>query len=353
MGFWMLTGYEAIRAAAQNPELFSSSAVRALDPNPQYTWNPLMLDPPEHTKYRQLLAPRFSPAIVDALTPGIHRRCANLIDAVADKGRCEFVTDMSLPFPAAILLQILGLPDGDLDMFVAWEHLILHGTPESDPDHTKTYAAMFELLGYFSRAVADRRADPRDDLISYLPGCTVDGGPIRDEDVLNILGLLFAAGLDTTTAQLSYCFHHFATHPDDRWRILDDPAMIPKAVEEVLRIYGIVTPARKLTRDAVVEGCPMRAGDMVAIPFPSANRDAGEFPDPHTFDMDRHPNRHMAFGNGPHRCAGSHLARRELAVALEEWHRRIPHYRLADDAEAVEHGGGVLGLSTLPLVWDS
>ena len=260
--------------------------------------------------------------------------------------------EFTLPFPAAILLQLLGLPDADLDTFVAWEPLILHGTPESDPDHTKTYTAMFELLGYFAQAIDARRADPPDDLISYLPNCLVDGQQIEQNDVLNILGLLFAAGLDTTTAQLSYCVHHFATHAEDRQRILVDPELIPTAAEEILRFYGIVTPARKLTEDAVVAGCPMRAGDMVAIPFPSANRDAAEFEDAGTFVIDRFPNRHMAFGNGPHRCAGSHLARRELVVALQEWHKRIPHYRIAEDDEAVEHGGGVLGLSSLPLVWD-
>lgn len=351
-GFWMLTGYESIRAAAHDPGLFSSSSVRALEPDPQYVWNPLMLDPPEHTKYRQLLAPRFSPSVIDGLTPGMRSRCVNLIEELVSSKRCEFVESFSLPFPAAILLQLLGLPEGDLATFVDWEHLILHGTPESDPDHSKTLKAMFELLGYFASAIAERQADPQDDLISYLPNCLVDGERIAENDVLNMLGLLFAAGLDTTTAQLSYCFHHFATHPQDRQRILDDPTLIPKAVEEVVRYYGIVTPARKLTEDTVFAGCPMRAGEMVAIPFPSANRDPAEFDDAETFQIDRFPNRHMGFGSGPHRCAGSHLARRELVVAMEEWHKRIPHYRIADDAEAVEHGGGVLGLSSLPLVWD-
>lgn len=350
-GFWLLTQYETIVAAAQNPQIFSSASVRPLEPDPPYVWNPLMLDPPEHTKFRQLLTARFGPARVDELEPSMRQRCINLIEDFAGRGECEFVAEFALRFPAAILLEIMGLPDSDLNTFVDWENLILHGTPLTDPDHSKAFGAMVELMQYFNDVIEYRKANPRDDLISYLPTCTVDGGPIQEADVLNILFLLFAAGLDTTTAQLSYTFHHFATHADDRNRIVHDSSLVPNAVEECVRYYGIVTPARKLTQDTTVAGCPMRAGDMVAIPFASANRDPVEFPNADSFDLGRFPNHHLGFGAGPHRCLGSHLARRELRIALEEWHKRIPDYRVADGAEVLEHGGGVLGLETLLLAW--
>jgi cytochrome P450 len=350
-GFWMLTQFEDIRQAAHNSQVFSSSAVRALEPDPPYVWNPLMLDPPRHTTFRKLLTPRFAPGQVDKLDSGIRTWCAELIDRIAGKGECEFVEEFAVQFPAAVLLDLLGLPNSELATFVGWEHTVLHSTPESDPDHILAFTAMGELAVYLTGVLEERRAEPADDLISYLPQCTVDREPIADEDILNILMVLFLAGLDTTTAQISYLFYHLATHPEDRARIIADPELMPSAVEECLRFYGIVTPARKLTVDTEIAGCPMKAGEMVAIAFPSANRDEREFPNANTFDLERSPNRHFAFGAGPHRCLGSHLARREMCIALEEWHRRIPAYSLVPDATITEHGGGVLGLNELPLKW--
>ncbi len=181
----------------------------------------------------------------------------------------------------------------------------------------------------------------------------IDGEPVEDDDLLSCLLLLFMAGLDTVAAQLSYGMHHLAATPADRERLVADPSLVPVAVEEMLRTFPIVQTARKVTTDIEFHGCPLRAGDMVVFPLGSANRDEQTFPDGTEFALDRGFTRHIAFGAGPHRCLGSHLARQEMAIAIEEWHRRIPDYRLDPDREAREHGGGVYGLDGLPLVWDT
>jgi cytochrome P450 len=146
-------------------------------------------------------------------------------------------------------------------------------------------------------------------------------------------------------------FRHLAERPDDRRTLREHPEKVPDAIEEFLRYYAIVITSRVVTKDVEFAGCPMRAGDRVVLPTPAPSRDPAEFPSPRDFVMDRTPNRHLAFGAGPHRCLGSHLARVELAVAIEEWHRRIPEYRIADGAEIRQHIGGVAGLDSLPLVW--
>jgi cytochrome P450 len=163
------------------------------------------------------------------------------------------------------------------------------------------------------------------------------------------------AGLDTVTQQLAYSFLHLATHQSDRQRLVDEPAIIPVAIEELIRYYATVTPGRKVMEDTDFHGCPMKAGQIVFMPLCGGTRDASEFPAADRVDFDRVNNHHMAFGAGPHRCVGSHLARRELRIAFEEWHLKIPEYRLApgfDASQIAEHsGGGVFGIDSLQLVW--
>ena len=157
------------------------------------------------------------------------------------------------------------------------------------------------------------------------------------------------AGLDTVSNQLSYGLLHLATHPADRARIVTDPGLIPKAVEEILRVYPIVQTARKATQDFDFHGCPIKAGDMAAFPLAFAGRDETAYPNAREVDLDREVTRHLSFGGGPHRCLGSHLARQEMVVVLEEWHKRIPNYEVA--GQPIEHGGQVFGVDSLKLTW--
>ncbi|WP_246178580.1 cytochrome P450 [Actinomadura decatromicini] len=350
-GFWVLTRYDAIMDACRSPGLFSNSAISALDADPAYRWIPEMLDPPEHTVWRRLLRPLFTPARARAMRDDAERRCADLVDGLAAQGTCDFVADFARVFPTSIFLELMGLPAERLPEFLAWENAILH-TPSSEGGEARR-TTMADVAACFTELIAARRRDPRDDIVTAALSFRVGDRPVADEELLSLFVLLFLAGLDTVSAALSYAFWHLARHDADRTRVANDPGVVPSAVEELLRAYAIVVIGRKVTRDAEVHGCPMKAGDMVLLPLAAADRDPRAFPDAHVVDLDRHPNRHIAFGAGPHHCLGAHLARLELQIAIREWHARIPDYRVPDGARVTEHAGQVLGLESLPLEWST
>jgi cytochrome P450 len=349
--FYMATRMDDIRRSFQTAEVFSNTAVTPGEPDPPYRWIPEMLDGKYHLYWRQMLGPLWSPPAIDKLRPRLLQRFTEVLDAVADKGECEFVNDVALLFPNVMFMDLMGLPRADAAQFQAWEVAILHGGvgPERDQQRMD---AMMAVIGYFMGLIAERRKEPRDDMLSYVLAAKLDDGPIPEQDILDFCLLMFMAGLDTVANQLTYNFWHLATHDDDRRRIVDDPSMIPGAVEEFLRYYSFVTPSRKVLSDTEIAGCPVPAGHMVFLPLVAANRDPREFgPDANEVKIDRGVNRHIAFGAGPHRCLGSHLARAELYIAMEEWHKRIPNYRIAPGTEVLEHGGQY-GIEQLHLVWD-
>ncbi|MFI5887115.1 cytochrome P450 [Streptomyces sp. NPDC051554] len=356
-GYWVLTKHELILEAFQNPGLFSSRAMVVNNPDPEYLWIPEMLDPPDHTAWRRLLGPYFSPGRVATMEEGVRRRCVELVEGLRDRGECDFVSDFAQQYPTTIFLQLFGLPLEDLDTFLVWENMIMHPGAErkfgkpGETHHDVRMRGMGEVMGYFTGLIAERRTQPRDDLISSALTWQIDGKPVSQEQLLSFCLLMFMAGLDTVTQTLSYSFHHLATHPEDRLRVAAEPEVVPLAIEEFLRAYAIVMPGRLVTEDTEFHGCPFKKGDMVLLPVNSATRDSAVFPDGEKVVIDRSPNPHIGFGSGPHRCLGAHLARRELRVAMEEWHRVIPEYRLADGARVREHGE-LLGIDTLPLVWD-
>jgi cytochrome P450 len=349
-GFWTVVNYEGILQILQNPQAFSNSVVTALDPDPQYKWIPEMLDGDEHKQWRRQLGPLFSPGAVERLDDAVRQRAVDLIDAIADNGSCDFMADFAQQFPTSIFLEMMGLPVDELDQFMEWEHAILHIAHDAD-GMTKRAEASMAVMQRFATVIAERRIEPREDIVSKALAYEIDGQPVTDADLCSFCLLMFMAGLDTVSATLGWIFKHLAENPDDRERILAKPELIPSAIEEFVRAYAIVIPARKVTEDIEIQGCPFKAGDMVNIPLAAATRDDAAFPDARSIDIERKPNNHIGFGAGPHRCLGSHLARRELKIALEEWHKRIPNYRLAPDAELTETGGQ-LGLQALALTWD-
>jgi len=350
-GFWTVVNYEGILQIMQDPETFSSSVVVALDPNPPYKWIPEMLDGDEHKQWRRQLGPLFAPGAVARLDDTVRLRAIELIDGLADRGSCDFMADFAQRFPTTIFLELMGLPVDELAQFLEWEHDILHTGRGEEGAQEKQIAAMMAVMARFQTVIAERREQPRDDIVSRALTYEIDGKPVSDADLLSFCLLMFMAGLDTVSATLGWTFLHLAGNDDDRTQIVEDPRLIPTAVEEFLRAFAIVVPARKVMKDVEIQGCPMKAGDMVNIPLNAATRDDAAFPNATTVDITRKPNNHIGFGAGPHRCLGSHLARRELKIALEEWHKRVPHYRVAPDAQLTETGGQ-LGLETLPLVWD-
>ncbi|MDO8363405.1 MAG: cytochrome P450 [Actinomycetota bacterium] len=348
--YYLLTRMADIRKSYQTAAVFTNEAVTPSDPNPPYRWIPEMLDGPIHVAWRQLLTPLWSPGAVDKLKASLRDRFTEVLDSIAAKGSCEFVSEVALLFPNVIFMDLMGLPREDADQFQAWEVTILHTerTPES---MELQFAAMMEVIGYFSKLIDQRRAEPKDDMISYVLAAKIDGEPIPTQDILDFCLLMFMAGLDTVATQLSYNFWHLATYPEDRERLLAEPQLWPSAIEEFLRFYSFVTPSRKLSQDTEVAGCPMKAGQVVMMPLVAANRDPREFVDADKVIIDREINRHLAFGAGPHRCLGSHLAREELLTAMTMWHERIPNYRIVPGTEVPEHGGQ-MGISSLHLEWD-
>ena len=351
-GYWVFTDGDAVLQGLQNTEMFSSSAMEPHVPDPPYRWIPLMLDPPEHASWRRLMGAWFSPGRVKGMAEEQRQLAAQLIDPIAARGECDFVADFAEIFPTTIFLQIMGMPVEDLTQFLDWKNAILSNDDSDDWMVQQRIPAMMSVAGYFTDLIAARRAvdaGERHDLVSDAITWQIDGQVIDDAALLSCFLLLFLAGLDTVTAQASYAMYDLALHPETRRRVVDEPAVIPKLVEEVLRIYPIVQMARKVTTDAEFHGCPLKAGDMALFPLSAVGRDQERFADATSIDLDRGVTRHLAFGAGPHRCLGSHLARQEMAILLEEWHKRIPEYEVV--GTPTEHSGGVHGLNELRLHW--
>ena len=348
--FYLVTRMADIRATYQQPGVFSNTAIQIDNPNPEYQLIPEMLDPPEHGKWRKLLGPLFSPGAIDAMESNVRARFAEILDDVAPRGHCDYVADVALRFPNTIFLELMGMPIELADQFQQWETAMVHAPDTTAPSFM---AAVNEVTQYFAGLVAERFRDPGDDLVSRATKWTIDGAPITEHDLLSFCLLMFQAGLDTVTAQLTYAMYHLATHPADQARIVADPSLIRSANEEFLRFYSIVAPSRKALQDTEIAGCPVKKGEMVLLPLSAANRDPEEFERADQVLIDRQANRHLAFGAGPHRCLGSHLARLELEVAMQLWHERIPLYRIDPNVTIDEHAGGLVGLNNLPLRWQA
>ena len=247
-GYWMFTDYATILDGLQHPELWSSSVITPTEPDPPFKWIPVMVDPPDHAKWRKVLADYFSPGRVKSMKEGQHRLVGELIDKLKPQGGCEFVTQMARVFPSRVFLDIMGMPIDDLDQFLVWEDMILHQEGIGEEVNARRLEGMTHVMGYFQKLIEQRRAEGHpdaDDIVSAALTWKLDGEPINDLELLNCLLLLFMAGLDTVAGESSYAMLHLATHPDDRKRVVGDPDVIPRAVEELLRVYPMVQTAGK------------------------------------------------------------------------------------------------------------
>lgn len=354
-GFWMLLTSELVGEAYQTPEVFSSRATIPTVPHPDWTWIPTMVDPPLHSEYRRLVNIAFSPRFVRAIEPSIRQDCIDTIESFVAAGECDFIEQFAKVFPTKVFLRILGLPLEDTEKFVHLVETIFEGLGHFGDEAEDQLQAQREIRSYFAGVLEDRRQNPpanaEDDFFTILANAQIQGRPISDDEFLNMSEVMLLAGLDTVKSQLSYIFYWLATHDSDREWIAREPEIVPNAVEEFLRAHNIVMTARQVAEDVDFHGCPMRKGDMVMVANPSASRDEEVYDDPTEIRLDRQVNRHFSFAGGPHRCAGAHLARTELAIALEEWHKRIPDYRVTNTEGLVESGPQV-GIETLQLGWD-
>jgi cytochrome P450 len=357
-GAWLLTTYDDVTAAAHDVATFSSLEVGVIGPEEdqepgegdmvlQYGLPPISSDAPLHTWTRRLLLPWFSHRRVEEYEVITRELCQRLIAGFIEDGKADAAADYAQQIPVRIIAKVLGVPDTDADTFTGWVRDVLEFA--DDPERVQRGAQ--GILNYLIEEVGRRKEDPRDDLISELVHAEHDGHPIDEGIILGMAALVMIAGIDTTWSSIGASLHHLAEHPEDTARLVAEPELMDSAVEELLRAYAPVTMARVVTQDVEFQGCPMREGDKVLMNFPAANRDPAAFEDPDKVILDRAHNRHVAFGSGIHRCAGSNLARMELRVALEEWLRQIPSFRLAEGAEIVYAGGQVRGPRSLPVVF--
>ncbi len=347
---WIVTRGDLIREILQDPELFSSKKNSAVTTLMGENWDiiPLEKDPPEHAHYRKLMNPLFTPRKVGELEQGIRQTATDLLDAFVDRGECEFVSQFGTPFPVTVILRLMGLPLEMSQQFLHWEYTLLRG---KDLGADKAKEAGLAIKNYLLKVIEERRRDPGDDMISIATHAEIDGRPATVEETLGIAFMLFLGGLDTVTATMGFIFKHLAENLDHQRLLRADPSRIPDAVEEMLRAYPVVNCNRFVTRDVEFHGVTFKKGDNVSCPTMLAGRDDREFADPHKIDFDRPSPRHITFSAGPHRCLGSHLARRELKIAIEEWLARVPEFSVKPGFTPPTHSFGVCGVDDLPLVW--
>jgi cytochrome P450 len=362
-GRWFANSHAANYAASRDAETFSSglgaspeimAAMKAAMP-PGATRIPkavpITLDPPEHTKYRAPLQKVFSPKTIAALRASIGDLARDLIGAVTDKGRCEFMSEIAEPLPVQVFLKMLGLP---LDRMYIYRALVKeHMASVGIGDMAGTVARSIRIVDAMRDVALERRDNPQDDMLSMLWQIEIDGKPATIEDIENYAVLLFIAGLDTVMNGMGLAMRGLALNPDLQARLRAEPKLIPEASEELLRRYSFTTPVRRVTRETELCGATLLPGDTINIFLAAADLDPNEFPDPARVDPNRENNVHIGFGVGPHRCLGSHLARVELQVLYEEMLGLLPQFRLDPDNPPVFHGGHVIGIERMHLKWDA
>jgi len=353
----IISRYEDVLFALRHPEIFSSEMSEQLALGTDRPMIPQQIDPPAQTRYRKLLDPLFSRKRMLLLEPAIRKNAADLVSRFVADGECEFNSQFAIPLPCQAFLHLFGLPLSDLDLFLELKDGIIR--PQSVAENAFDLeeinairaASGRRIYAYFEEVIALRRKQPRDDLMSFLLEAEIDGQKLTDNEILDISYLQILAGLDTVTATLGCNLAYLAGNPDQQRRLVDEPSKMEDAIEELLRWESPVMGVPRLVKqDVEIGGAAIQAGELVMLLLGAANVDPGEFEDADVVDFDRARNRQIAFGAGHHRCLGSHLARMELRVAMEEWHARIPSYRIKP-GETPLYSAGIREVKYLPLVW--
>lgn len=320
----------AVAEALHDPSTYSSN------PNAAYFGSdtgaiPLQIDPPFHSRFRKLLDPMFSPKRMAAREAEVAALANRLIDGFIDSGTVDFSHEFAVPFPSEVFLHLMGLPFDELEQFLHVKEELIRPSGDDEASRLRSQEqAGGWIFQYIGGALDERKKEMTEDLVGYFSQLEDEGRLTRDE-ILNICVLFIPAGLDTVTDTLECSFAYLANHPEHRQQIVDHPELISSAIEELLRYESPVPIVNRITMsDAELAGCPVAKDTRVRVMLAVSNHDPEIHPDPETVDFTRQANTHIAFGAGVHRCVGSHLARLELRVALREWHRRIPSYRIPE-----------------------
>ena len=350
----LISRYEDVHYALRHPHLFSS-AQDPIDLGTPRSLIPLQVDPPNHARYRRVLDPLFGPKVIDGMEPEIRKLARNLLANFVDRGSCDFHAEFAVPFPCTIFLRLMGLPLEDLDRFLAWKDAIIRPVVD-DPYDLEAMNAIRKQAGaaideYFQSAIAQRLLNPSNDLLTFFVTAEIEGDRLDQDEVLGMCYLFLLGGLDTVTASLDCMLARLAAHPEERKCFVDTPLMNSSAVEELLRFETPVTMVPRVVTEPIDIGnrC-LVPGTRVMLLLGAADTDERIFDHPDEVNFGRSGNRHFAFSGGPHRCLGSHLARRELSVALEEWHKLIPNYEIAPEVN-LRYSPGIRQIEPLPLVF--
>jgi cytochrome P450 len=311
---------------------------------------PASKDPPEHKKYRQIIQAPFSARAARTLESRMRFFAAGLIDAIAPKGYCEFIEAFAAPYPGMVFLEWMKFPLEDLQTLAAWDAKFWT-QPAADPDGSLRKSGLEGLKAYVRDQLRRKRAAPDDSLLSVLAAADIDGRALTDDEIVSYGTLACIGGVHTTKAVLGRMMLHLAQWPEQRRRVRADPVLMRRFIEEALRVYAIGESFRFVARDVTVDGCALKRGDRISVHWPAVNRDPRAYANPTEMHLQGPPYSHMAFGYGPHFCVGMHLARHDMSIALEEWHRQIPDFQLEPDATVTERVWGGAGLHALPLRW--
>jgi cytochrome P450 len=352
-GGWFPTTHEMVSSVANDTEHFTSRSVvvsnNKFPPNaiaPVGGAPPITSDPPFHQIARRLILPAFAPGPVNAMEPQVRALCTKHLDTLVGRSEIDASADYAQFISPGVIATMLGFPEEDEDLFRDFVHLVLDLVDLSPEVRGPMFLPMAE---YFDAQIEDHLANPRDDFTNYLLTVEVGGQKLAPEHVRGTMVLTLVAGIDTTWSAIGSAIWHLAQNPDDLARLVNEPDLMPVAVEEFLRFYAPVTMARMVKEDIDFYGCPMKKDDWVLLGFPAANRDPEAFADADKFIIDRALNRHAAFGLGIHRCVGSNLARMELRIAIEEFIARYPRFELSDPGAVTWAPGQVRGPRAIPL----
>lgn len=357
-GFWVITKYWDVINIERDAKLFSSAARGALFEDPAEGTDLMLInqDPPQHTRLRNLVARAFTPRVMKALEPHIRDAARQIVDRVADGGECDFVTDLAAELPLVVICEMMGVPVDERHKVFDWSNrMIGHEDPEFGTNAEDGRVAALELYAYAQELADDRKANPREDIVTTLVTAELDGEKLTDVEFNAFFLLLAVAGNETTRNLISGGMLTLFEHPDQRELLVSDlEAHLPGAVDEMLRYVSPVKYFRRTaTADTEVRGVPIRAGDNVTLWYGSANRDEEIYDDPQTFDITRTPNEHIAFGGrGPHYCLGVALAKLEIRVMFEEILTRLPGIELAGEPSRLR-SLLINGIKHMPVRWNA
>jgi cholest-4-en-3-one 26-monooxygenase len=351
---WAAASYAAVKAASVDTEAFSS----AQGIRPKFPQLPMMIDfdAPEHVRRRRLVSEGFTPKRVRAMEDNLRSVCDTLIDNVCEKGSCDFVKDIAAPLPIIVIGDMLGVAPADRDTLLRWSDDMLKAQGSPDPtlmDGATT--AFVEYTQYINPVFEDRRGrGATDDLVGVLCHAQIDGDSLDDDSLVHETLLILIGGDETTRHVISGGVEELLAHPDQQAQLAGDPALMPGAVEEMLRwVSPIKNMARTTTREVELEGATIPAGQEILLLYPSANRDAAVFEKPDDFDIHRSPNPHMAFGFGAHFCLGNQLARLELKVMVDRLLARLPDLHLTVERDALprREANFISGIEEMPVAF--